>query len=166
MVDQAQQAGVRMDTRELPSLNISRPILHDPSSAIRWGDPRTTTAVRDGGGFTRLPEDRQVVGGGRSTEQRDMQFLSPYANSNYRSLNNSDTHQFINYWERDPVTNRPVDTNNLSDIRNLRNRTGTVDMQRYMSELRSRGYCFAGESCSNIDPALANLTQAAYRTGS
>jgi RHS repeat-associated protein len=148
MVGQAQIAGVTM--RQPPAIDMNNPVVHDQSNVIRFGNPRTAPPMFEveGFGFFGNPvyrtEDRLVQGAPSGNTQRTMGFGPPEAGGN-RSLTNADSHQFIIY---DP---RPVDirqdtriTNQIPPIANSGNRTGRVDMQGYMSWLRSNGYVFAG----------------------
>jgi RHS repeat-associated protein len=148
MVAQAQIAGVRMRADQVPVIDMDNPVIHDPSNAIRWGNPLTAAAAADDRGTMRTPEDRQVNGacnpatpGGRCqggpTTQRQMQFTFGNGVSDNRSMVNADTHQFIRYTARDP--------NNVNTIRPLRQSTGTVNMQEYLSWLRNHGYVFNGD---------------------
>ena len=144
MAAQAQIAGVKMAA--LPQSNqmpTSNPIIHDPSNAIRWGNPVTAQGVRTADGTVFRPEDRQVRGAVRGNSARTMGF-------NNNSMTNADTHPFISYWDRDPNP-RPagVNTNDIVDTVNLRNRTGSVDMAGYTAWLRQNGYCFVGDSCAS-----------------
>jgi RHS repeat-associated protein len=148
MVGQAQIAGVAM--RPPPAIDMNSPVIHDQSNMLRFGDPRNapaqfTVPAPVFGTNTYRPEDRQVSGAVSGTTQRTMGFGPAEAGGN-RSLTNADTHGFISYWERDPLlTGEARTTNSIIDIVNLRNRTGSVDMQGYMSWLRQHGYVFAGE---------------------
>jgi RHS repeat-associated protein len=148
MVAQAQIAGVRMNTGNLPAIDMNNPVVHDPSNAIRWGNPLAAQQARDDRGTLRLPEDRRVNGacnpaspGGRcragAVTQRDMQFTFGNGVSDNRSMTNADTHQFIDYAARNP--------NDINTIRPLRQSTGTVNMQDYMTWLRNHGYVFHNE---------------------
>jgi RHS repeat-associated protein len=163
MVGQAQIAGVNM--RQPPAIPMNSPVqVHDQSNVIRFGDPRTAPAtfeVRRGGPINssrvyRL-EDRVVAGAPSGTTQRTMGFGPAEAGGN-RSMTNADTHQFITYTNRRPA-NIAQDTRPTNEIPGLRgvqppvrgvppvtpsNVTGTVDMQSYMSWLRSNGYVFTG----------------------
>jgi RHS repeat-associated protein len=144
MVAQAQVAGVGMLTGNLPTIDMNSPILHDQSNAIRWGNPLTAVGnVMDSRGNVLTPEDRVVVGATGGRTQRAMTFNNVNPMGTDRSLTNAETHQFIRYWDRDPVTGQQRDTNSITDTVNLRNRTGSVDMQAYMSWLRGHGYVFA-----------------------
>ncbi|MDP2198847.1 MAG: RHS repeat-associated core domain-containing protein, partial [Sulfurimicrobium sp.] len=155
MVWQAQIAGVRMNTGQI-SIDMNNPVVHDQSNLIRFGDPRTAPATFqiDGllwGTNTRALEDRQVLGGLGGGTQRTQTFGTPEAGGN-RSMTNADTHQFIAYADRRPANigqdSRP--TNEIPGLQGVpgnlepSNATGTVDMQAYMSWLRSNGYVFAG----------------------
>ena len=42
------------------------------------------------------------------------------------------------------MANDTCRTNDIAEVRNLNNETGTVNMQAYMSWLRGHGYAFAG----------------------
>ena len=146
MVAQAQVAGVAMND-PLVAIDMNNPVIHDQSNALRWGNPIGAPSVQIGTLATRdtiTPEDRQVNGAASGTTQRTMQFGPPLAGGD-RSMVNADTHTFINYNARDPVTGRRVNTNDLPEIAALRNRTGTVDMAAYMSWLRGHGYVFYGD---------------------
>jgi hypothetical protein len=148
MVAQAQIAGVRMNAGNLPAIDMNNPVVHDPSNAIRWGNPLTAQQAPDDRGTLRLPEDRRVNGacnpaspGGRcragAVTQRDMQFTFGNGVFDNRSMTNADTHQFIDYTARNP--------NDINTIRPLRQSTGTVNMQDYMNWLRNHGYVFHNE---------------------
>jgi RHS repeat-associated protein len=153
MVGQAQIAGVAMNQPR--AIDMNNPVIHDQSNVIRFGDPRRAPATFEVTGFTGgllgnstyRTEDRMVSGAPSGSTQRTMGFGAPEAGGN-RSMTNTETHEFIRY---DP---RPA--NILEDTRNTdtiypdnntgsRNRTGTVDMQGYMSWLRQHGYVFAGD---------------------
>ena len=143
MAAQAQIAGVKMDSSRVAVIPTSNPIIHDPSNAIRWGNPVAAQGVRTADGTLFRPEDRQVRGAVRGNSARTMGF-------NNNSMTNADTHPFISYWDRDPNP-RPagVNTNDIVDTVNLRNRTGSVDMAGYTAWLRQNGYCFVGDSCAS-----------------
>jgi RHS repeat-associated protein len=146
MVAQAQIAGVRMNPPNV-GIDLNNPVIHDQSNALRWGNPTGAAPVQIGTLLTRdtiTPEDRRVNGAAAGTTQRTMQFGPPLAGGN-RSMVNTDTHEFINYTARDPVTTRRVNTNDLPAIVALQNRTGTVNMQNYLSWLRGHGYVFHGD---------------------
>jgi hypothetical protein len=147
MVAQAQIAGVKMNTDEVPAIDMASPVIHDQSNLIRFGNPSTAPAnfeVRGAlwGTNTREVEDRQVIGGLGGGTQRTQTF-GPAAPGGNRSMVNANTHEFISYWERDPQLAGQAPTNEIVDIVNLRNRTGSVDMQGYMNWLRKNGYVFA-----------------------
>jgi hypothetical protein len=150
MVGQAQIAGVAM--QQPRAVDMNNPVVHDQSNMIRFGDPRTAPTAFETEGFTNgllgYPsydtEDRVVQGAPSGTTQRNMGFGPAEAGGN-RSMTNADTHRFITYNPR--PTNILEDRRNtysIPAIANSGNRTGTVDMQGYMSWLRSNGYVFAG----------------------
>jgi hypothetical protein len=154
MVSQARAAGVAMNWTG--SIDMGNPVIHDQSNAIRWGNPtgatraQATVAPVVSGAAPRLidfmPEDRAVHAGarGRNLTQRGFSYWDPRTTSGIRSMPNADSHEYINYTSRSSVTDRRVNTNDLAQIVNLRNATGTVNMQRYMAELRSRGIVLPG----------------------
>ena len=145
MVAQAQVAGVNMDTQDI-SIDMSNPVIHDQSNALRVGNPLTTPNFQAPGAVgtkTYAVEDRQVNGGMGGGTQRTQTFGAPEPGGN-RSMTNADTHPFINYTRRN-TANDTRRTTDIPEIRNLQNRTGTVDMQSYMSWLRQHGYVFTGE---------------------
>lgn len=152
MVGQAQIAGVAMRVEDIKTPAGSA-VLHDQSNAMRFGDPRTAPETFELWGFTYGvagnvtygTEDRLVRGGFGAGSQRRPVFDLPVAPGGNRSMLNADTHQFITY------TPRPANieedrraTNDIDAVRNLYNRTGTVNIQGYMSWLRNHGYVFAG----------------------
>ncbi len=152
MVAQAQIAGVAMNTRriEIPTGNV---VIHDQSNLLRFGDPRTAPGTFEVEGFTGgllgtesyQTEDRLVHGGFGSGSQRRPVFDLPVQPGGNRSMLNADTHQFITYTPRPQnILNDTRITEDIDEIRNLQNRTGTVEMQSYMSWLRQHGYVFAG----------------------
>jgi hypothetical protein len=130
---------------------MNNPVIHDQSHMIRFGGPRSapdqfTVPSPVYGTSTYRPEDRQVIGAVSGTTQRAMGFGATQDQRN-RSLVNAETHGFISYSARDPLlAGAPRTTNSITDIVNLRNRTGSVDMQRYMEWLRGHGYTFAGQN--------------------
>ena len=136
MVAQAQQAGVKM--RAPVAIQTSNVVIHDQSSAILVGNPVVTpqTTIRVGRAtqIVRI-EDREVRGAVSGNTERTMGF-------NNNSMTNADTHSFINYTPR-PANSQPRDMAALTG-----NRTGTVDVERYVAWLRSNGYCMAGDSCA------------------
>jgi hypothetical protein len=155
MVGQAQIAGVTM--RQPPAIPMNNPVVHDQSNMIRFGDPRTAPATFEvrggllGGSRVYRPEDRVVQGAPSGTTQRTMGFGPAEAGGN-RSMTNADTHEFITYQNRRPA-NIAQNTRPTNDIPGLQgvpgtlgpsNVTGTVDIQSYMSWLRSNGYVFTG----------------------
>lgn len=151
MVGQAQIAGVTMN--QPPAVDMNNPVVHDQSNMIRFGDPRTAPATFEVGGFTYgllgnatyNTEDRQVRGGMGGGTQRTQTFGPAEAGGN-RSMTNAETHQFITYEPRpDNIQTDTRNSNDIAAIRDLRNGTGRVDMQGYMSWLRQHGYVFAGE---------------------
>lgn len=146
MVAQAQAAGVKMNTQDV-SVDMNNPVIHDQSNALRVGNPLTTPNFRAPGTIygtnTYAVEDRLVNGGLGGSTQRAQTFGAPEPGGN-RSMTNADTHQFIDYTARN-TANDTRKTDDIPEIRNLQNRTGTVDMQSYMSWLRQHGYAFAGE---------------------
>lgn len=150
MVAQARSALVNMNTASI-RIDTSNPVIHDQSNMIRFGDPRGapdqfTVPAPVYGTNTYRPEDRQVIGAVSGSTQRDMGFGTTPDQRN-RSLVNAETHEFISYTARDPLLSGPPQTtNSIPDIVNLRNRTGSVDMQRYMGWLREHGYTFAGQN--------------------
>ncbi|MEO6276508.1 hypothetical protein [Roseateles sp.] len=110
------------------------------------GDPTVTTRITVPGTVygtnTYNVEDRTVRGAASGTTQRNMGFGAPLPSGN-RSMVNADTHAFIHYAAR--PTGATVDPAQLPAWIRNGNRTGTVDMQGYLSWLRSHGYAFAGE---------------------
>lgn len=150
MVAQAQSAWVNMKTASI-RIDMNNPVVHDQSHMIRFGDPRSapgqfTVPSPVYGTSTYRPEDRQVIGAVSGTTQRAMGFGATQDQRN-RSLVNAETHGFISYSARDPLlAGAPRTTNSITDIVNLRNRTGSVDMQRYMEWLRGHGYTFAEQN--------------------
>ena len=124
------------------------PIIHDQSNALRFGNPLTAPAFQTPGyvyGTNRyVVEDRVVNGGQGGGRQRTQTFGAAEAGGN-RSLTNAETHGFINYTAR--PADIATDTRRTQDIQavvDLRNRTGTVNIQAYTSWLRQHGYAFAG----------------------
>lgn len=90
-------------------------------------------------------EDREVRGGLGGGTQRTQTF-GPAEPGGNRSTANADTHPFITYMPRpDNIQADTRNSNDIAEIRNLSNRTGTMDIQGYMSWLRQHGYVFAGE---------------------
>ena len=150
MVQQAQNAGVAMNASEI-SINMDNAVIHDQSNAIRYGNPLTSPRQMQIDLTMNLTEpfpveDRQVRAGLGGGTQRTQIFGPPDPNGN-NSLTNADTHAFINYTARPPNIRADTrETNNIAAIVNLQNRTGTVNMQNYMSWLRSHGYTFAGSA--------------------
>jgi hypothetical protein len=146
MVAQAQIAGVKMNTQRI-SIDMSNPVIHDQSNALRVGNPLTTPNFvapnAAWGTHTYTVEDRVVNGGRGGRTQRTQTFGSPAPDGN-RSMTNADTHPFINYTPRNTARDTRS-TNDIPEIRNLHNRTGTVDMTSYMNWLREHGYVFAGD---------------------
>ena len=144
MVAQAQIAGVKMFAP--PAIDMNNPVIHDQSNAIRFGNPLTAQAgVRLANNDPLTPEDRRVNGAVGGATQRTMQFGAAQAGGD-RSMTNADTHPFINYFGRDPSPQPRQNTNDIADIVNLRNRTGTVDMPAYLGWLRQHGYVLAGDA--------------------
>ena len=153
MVGQAQIAGVNMDMSRVPEIASSDPFVHDQSNVIRFGDPRQAPANFQVCGFTNCllgsvaynTEDREVRGGQGDGTQRTQTF-GPAEPGGNRSMTNADTHPFITYMPRpDNIQADTRNSNDIAQIRDLSNRTGTVDIQSYMSWLRQHGYVFAGE---------------------
>jgi RHS repeat-associated protein len=144
MVAQAQIADVAMETGRI-EIDMNNPIIHDQSNALRVGNPSTTPQIQAPGTIwgtnTYNVEDRQVNGGLGGGTQRTQTF-GPLGDGS-GSMTNADTHQFINYTPRH-IANDTRRTTDIAEIRDLQNRTGTVDMQNYMSWLRQHGYSFAG----------------------
>lgn len=146
MVAQAQVAGVNMNAQAV-RIDMNNPVIHDQSNALRVGNPLTTPNFQAPGTVygtnTYAVEDRLVNGGRGGGTQRTQTFGAPEPGGN-RSMTNVDTHPFISYTPRN-TANDTRRTTDIPEIRNLQNRTGTVDMQSYMSWLRQHGYVFAGE---------------------
>ena len=142
MVEQAKQAGVKMDTSGLISIPVSNPIIHDQSNALRIGDPRKTPPVQRNvqvGDSTITveeylrAEDRKVRGAVSGSTQREMGFTDFAPND--RSLTSAQTHDYIDYANR-PTTGDPKDTWNSLTL----NQTGTVNIQGHMTWLCNNGY--------------------------
>jgi len=178
MVAQAQIAGVKFDLSDMPSIpTTGKAILHDQSNAIRVGNPVKNPDIPLLG-LDASVEDRAVNGAISmfgSTTQRTMSFLEPGGS---KSMSNADTHQFINYTDRneynwlthplsDPAPPPVLDVGAQAvwwakrklyenfaengdgvDPTTLANKTGTVKMADYMKWLREKGYCFAGDACA------------------
>ena len=129
-----------------PAIDMNSPVIHDQSNAIRFGNPLTAQpGVRLANNDPLIPEDRRVNGAAAGGTQRTMGFGAA-APGGDRSLTNAGTHSFIRYFERDPSARPRQNTNDIAEIVNLRNRTGTVDMQAYLSWLRQHGYALAGNA--------------------
>jgi RHS repeat-associated protein len=160
MVGQAQIAGVKMSAPK--AIDMSNPIVHDQSNAIRWGNPIGAQPVLSRHLKRYGPEDREVRGAcnpdvpngpckGGLTTQRQMRFDVGNGVSDNRSMTNADTHSFIDYTWRDQKDQPAIlykGTNNVANpnsVSSLRNRTGTVKMDDYMNWLRGHGYVFYGE---------------------
>jgi len=153
MVGQAQLAGVNMDLSYLPAIPVTSAVIHDQSNMLRFGDPRQAPTTIEVQGFTAgllgnatyPTEDRLVRGGLGGGTQRTQTFGPAEAGGN-RSMTNADTHRFITYTPRpDNIQTDARRSQDIAEIRDLRNRTGEVDMQSYLSWLRQHGYVFAGE---------------------
>lgn len=177
MVAQAEIAGVNFKMSLLPSISNSTAVLHDQSNAIRVGNPAKNPDIPLLG-LDASVEDRAVNGAISmfgTTTQRTMSFLEPGGS---KSMTNADTHQFINYTDRneynwlthplsDPVPPPGLDivaqaawlikhtayekfaqNGDGVDPTTLVNKTGTVKMADYMKWLRDKGYCFAGDACA------------------
>ena len=148
MVGQAQTAGVAMNVANI-SVGTNDPVIHDQSNVLRVGNPMTTRQFQAPGAVygtsTYQVEDRQVLGGLGGGTQRTQTFGPAEAGGN-RSLTNADiaAERFITYRPRNFQANDTRRTNDITEVRNLNNETGTVNMQAYMSWLRSHGYAFAG----------------------
>ncbi len=160
MAGQAQIAGVKMSAPK--AIDMNNPIVHDQSNAIRWGSPIGAQPVLSRHLKRYGPEDREVRGAcnpdvsngpckGGLTTQRQMRFDFGNGVSDNRSMTNADTHPFIDYTWRDPKDQPAIlykGTNNVANpnsVSSLRNHTGTVKMDDYMSWLRGHGYVFYGE---------------------
>ena len=128
-----------------PAIDMNSPVIHDQSNAIRFGNPLTAQPVRLANNDPLTPEDRRVNGAVSGNTQRGMGFGAAQAGGN-RSMTNADTHRFISYYERDPSPQPRQNTNDITDIVNLRNRTGTVDMPAYLGWLRQNGYALSGSA--------------------
>jgi RHS repeat-associated protein len=152
MVAQAKLAKVEMNTRSI-RIDMNSPVIHDQSNMLRFGNPNNAPAQFTVPGLvygtnTYQPEDRQINVNGVATgnTQRNMDFGPPLA-ANNRSMTNTDTHKYIGYFVRDPqLTGEPISTNSITNIVNLRNRTGVVSMPGYMDWLRKNGYTFVEEN--------------------
>ena len=128
-----------------PAIDMNSPVIHDQSNAIRFGNPLTAQPVRLANNDPLTPEDRRVNGAVSGNTQRGMGFGAAQAGGN-RSMTNADTHRLISYYERDPSPQPRQNTNDITDIVNLRNRTGTVDMPAYLGWLRQNGYALSGSA--------------------
>ena len=144
MAKQAQLAGI-VSMGKPAAIDMNSPVIHDQSNALRWGDPAKAKPVQIGNGRIFMPEDRQVNGAFRGSTQRTMNFNFSNGTPNSRSMINADTQQFISYTARNPSPNGSQNTNDIAQIVNLKNATGTVDMQGYMQWLRDHGYQFVGD---------------------
>jgi hypothetical protein len=161
MVAQARIAGVNFNMGLLPVIPQGSVTLHDQSNAIRVGNPVLNPEIPRIG-LDADVEDRTVKGATAGGTQRNMSFGST------TSMTNADTHQFIDYTQRNPRNYIPLDRdipdstraalenfakedNGSLDVAqnpaSLKNKTGTVNMSGYMQWLRSHGYCFAGDGC-------------------
>ena len=138
--------------RSPAAIELTNPVIHDPSNALRIGDPRLTPTVSGevvvdlASGATAVvtetltAEDRGVRGAVRGNSGRTMQFSN-------NSMTNAQSHGFIDYASR-PKTLNPADT----WIALTGNQTGHVRITDYMDWLRSNGYCFVGASCAQPPP--------------
>jgi hypothetical protein len=153
MVAQAQIAGVTMKAGENSKIDMNNPIIHDQSNLIRFGDPTKAPKTFEVNGYfnglfgtnTRNVEDRQVLGGLGGATQRTQTF-GPTETGGNRSMTNADTNQYITFKPRpEDVAKDTRTSENIAQVKALKNQTGTVDMQQYMSWLRQHGYVFAGE---------------------
>ncbi|RYF01827.1 MAG: hypothetical protein EOO32_02345 [Comamonadaceae bacterium] len=140
MVRQASEAGVTM--KPAPALPTGSAILHDQSNAIRVGNPLNHPMVSSNteSGETTIyqAEDRTVRGAVSGSSQRTMGFGN-------NSMTNADTlnGKFITYTPRDPTLWGTA--GGSATPKTLVNRTGTVDMDKYIAWLKdpAHGYAFA-----------------------
>jgi RHS repeat-associated protein len=146
MVRQAQDAGVNMNTGKVSSLPTGNPILHDQSMNMLYGDPNKWKSTYPATPnpdpeapnipYMGPPEDRDVHGAVSGTTERTMGFDDG-------SMTNADTHQFISYA---PRSMEELGWSGPLDARTMGNRTGTVDVDKYLAWLREHGYCFVGDT--------------------
>jgi hypothetical protein len=125
-----------MDTSKLPSIDsITDPIIHDQSNVIRVGDPRTLVSEVIVPGDPPFidwvyTEDRKVNGATSGSTQRTMGFDNG-------SMTTADTYRFITWTPRDA---EQLGKGTALDPRTLGNKTGTVNMQEYLTWLNNHGY--------------------------
>ena len=152
MLAQAEIAGVKIKSSEVLAVSTDTAVLHDQSNLIRFGDPTKAPATFEVNGFTEgllgavtyNTEDRKVNGAVSGSTQRTMGFGLAEAGGN-RSMTNVDTNRYITYQPRpDGIAQDRKTSEDIEQIKALKNQTGTVDMQKYISWLREHGYVFAG----------------------
>lgn len=154
MVGQAQLASVNMNLSRLPAMPVDNAVIHDQSNMLRFGDTRQAPATIEVQGFTfgllgnvTYPTEDRVVHGGLGGGTQRTQTIGPTEAGGNRSMTNADTHTYITYTPRpDNIQTDTRSSNDIEAIVNLRNRTGTVDMQGYVSWLREHGYTFAEQN--------------------
>jgi RHS repeat-associated protein len=130
MIQQARDAKVEM--RPMFAMPTRNPTIHDKSNAIQAGNPNKRFSLRTGRSIsTYSAEDRAVRGAGSGSTQRTMGFAGG-------GMTNADTHQFIEYRQRDSMapSNSPLNPLNFGQV------TGTVDINGYRTWLQSHGYRF------------------------
>jgi RHS repeat-associated protein len=130
MIQQARNAKVEM--RPMFAMPTRNPTIHDKSNAIQAGNPNNRFSLRTGRSISTYgAEDRAVRRSGSGSTQRTMGFADG-------SMTNADTHEFIEYRQRDSMapSNSPLNPLNFDQV------TGTVDINGYRAWLQSHGYRF------------------------